>query len=1018
MRSFPTPFAGITDTGSANVAALWQCNEASAADNLSDSASLGPFTLVKSSVVKIESSLYLKGSDGARQFFGGSAFAAQASTTSSLRGVFANTIGWTVEGLFRLDSLPVSEAAVWSMAEYEATPTSAGNILAELRITSAGDLIVRRETGSGVDEDATFTIGLSAGVVYYIAVVDEVDPADDTKRRCRLYVAPALYEGLSVDLSPHTVSGIDPATGGSLARFCMAASLRDGSGTSTPGSFCRVTTDAVRILRYPASDAAVRDSYQRFFRPFDETRILNARTGVQRARVLVEDDDFTWIDLTQKYGRDTVQSVDVSFSSEDNSASARVDLRRQFGRLNTSPFMQGSRYNLIDGSYTPMLRSSRRIRVDFAVLPRDWPVQGWEWRTLFEGRIDRVDAAADPVQVNCIGLDAPLIDTFIEQQTGYAGGVTVEAQIAQLIDDNPPTLLSEEEAELYVRDVSGFAIGEYAQSQQQLSEAISTLADQIGYTARFEWDDNRQKWRLTLRNPPRTSTWDGLNEDYDIEADQILGVNEFADDKTTIRNKIMVGYLGQTESVNISAIDDSGTGGRVQITTAAAHGRVAGEKFRVAGTTNYDGTYTVESAGTTTTITTVETKSGSLASESTGQVRGDDIEGNPILQIVTAEDATSQGIYGKMTAQVFLGSADAIDTREEAQSLADGILSDLADPQANYAVTVPFLPYVELHDIVAVRPDAQSLDTALGFAVVGWSHSFRADGVTTAIQLRGKSPSGRGRRWLGVMVGTGVSSSLPTTYTGPAVQGGTVGHGVPRGIAVDWQARRRRRSNSFDMAEVHVSTVGTGFVVDETTIRRIVRGNGGEITGLTPETQHFVKYVPIDKVGNRGAETSALTITPKYSAGAVPFFKAYRATSNQTFAAATETKAQLNAEHADYTSDYDATTNYRYTAKSTGFGYAMSFSALIHLDMGGKPNENGYLVAYRYNSSGTQQERLEGPVGHDPAGDKILHLHFSWSMVLDAGDYVEIYARPSAAASIIVPDDHTFWTGAFISDKP
>ena len=62
---------------------------------------------------------------------------------------------------------------------------------------------------------------------------------------------------------------------------------------------------------------------------------------------------------------------------------------------------------------------------------------------MFEGRIDRVDAAADPVQVNCIGLDAPLIDTFIEQQKGYAGGVTVEAQIAQYIDDNPPTLISE-----------------------------------------------------------------------------------------------------------------------------------------------------------------------------------------------------------------------------------------------------------------------------------------------------------------------------------------------------------------------------------------------------------------------------------------------------------------------------------------------------------------------------------------------------------------------------------------------
>ena len=57
--------------------------------------------------------------------------------------------------------------------------------------------------------------------------------------------------------------------------------------------------------------------------------------------------------------------------------------------------------------------------------------------------------------------------------------------------------------------------------------------------------------------------------------------------------------------------------------------------------------------------------------------------------------------------------------------------------------------------------------------------------------------------------------------------------------------------------------------------------------------------------------------TPSGSSG--PAFRAYRATTDQSFTASTWTKVQLNAESYDTDNCFDSTTNYRFTPTKSGY---------------------------------------------------------------------------------------------------
>jgi hypothetical protein len=83
-------------------------------------------------------------------------------------------------------------------------------------------------------------------------------------------------------------------------------------------------------------------------------------------------------------------------------------------------------------------------------------------------------------------------------------------------------------------------------------------------------------------------------------------------------------WIGK-QPLEITAIDDSGTGNTIEITTSTAHGLSDGDQFSIYSTTNYNGRFTVKDVPSSTTIETVETTAGAFASESSGDLFPPDV---------------------------------------------------------------------------------------------------------------------------------------------------------------------------------------------------------------------------------------------------------------------------------------------------------------------------------------------------------------------------------------------------------
>jgi hypothetical protein len=63
--------------------------------------------------------------------------------------------------------------------------------------------------------------------------------------------------------------------------------------------------------------------------------------------------------------------------------------------------------------------------------------------------------------------------------------------------------------------------------------------------------------------------------------------------------------------------------------------------------------------------------------------------------------------------------------------------------------------------------------------------------------------------------------------------------------------------------ELHISTT-TGFTPSTSTLNKRASETTFNVTGLTPGTTYYVKVVPRDAVGNRGAASAEATVSPRY----------------------------------------------------------------------------------------------------------------------------------------------------------
>jgi hypothetical protein len=140
------------------------------------------------------------------------------------------------------------------------------------------------------------------------------------------------------------------------------------------------------------------------------------------------------------------------------------------------------------------------------------------------------------------------------------------------------------------------------------------------------------------------------------------------------------------------------------------------------------------------------------------------------------------------------------------------------------------------------------------------------------------------------------------------------------------------------------------------------------------------------------ASMTARTLTNPYK------FSAYR-NGAQTVTASTPTKIQFETENFDTNGNYDAATNFRYTAPVAGFYY---------LNARAENNGNGTMLLYLYKNGAELRRGQQAVIASGLSGIVVGDL-----LQLAANDYVEVFVY-SDNTSISGGSNKTYFSGFFI----
>lgn len=179
---------------------------------------------------------------------------------------------------------------------------------------------------------------------------------------------------------------------------------------------------------------------------------------------------------------------------------------------------------------------------------------------------------------------------------------------------------------------------------------------------------------------------------------------------------------------------------------------------------------------------------------------------------ILVEDTVSQDKYGYRWMEVQEGDDSSITSSSEAYVMGSGMISDLADPQADQQIELPYFWPVELQDYQEYLANNVHYSTDECWAVYGLTHTLSLNKSRTQIQVRGK-PAGQYLSWLtrqGGVASTGLPLALKLvvldSHPGTLLSGGPF---IPalnfRYIFLSWTAA----STMVQTIDVHTYTVGT-----------------------------------------------------------------------------------------------------------------------------------------------------------------------------------------------------------------
>ncbi len=446
---------------SADTVAHWRMDETLAA---ADIASTGPSrTLTVTASPTVQPSLFNSNAvSGARGFNGTTQYASRAAADgdeASFQWAWGAAGGITFESWIYIDSAGAgTNRCIVSLGEYASPETAAENIQFDLRITTTNVLRVRWEHSTGTNVDSTTASTIATDVAVHLGVIIDDDPDTFDTRRVRVYINGTLLE---------TFAGKTPPTGGSTARWFVAAEIADTALLGAVGNFFRGKLDDMRISKFAASDETILYDYARGVRDFDELyfpgdcafREVHWRVLIyDQFGALLESYTNKWVDLTDLYGWNFLKKVSIKEASDQQVATARVALYSRVGELSVSPFItpygtynnnpiNGNAGDLSDDE--GLIGAMRRVKVLCAVVPWGTGREGAApyYRVRFDGHIKNISLAADGDETILDLLDRGCIyqDVQVEPQKdgtdrayGDAAGTSVQAELQSIITDNDP----------------------------------------------------------------------------------------------------------------------------------------------------------------------------------------------------------------------------------------------------------------------------------------------------------------------------------------------------------------------------------------------------------------------------------------------------------------------------------------------------------------------------------------------------------------------------------------------------
>lgn len=554
-----------------------------------------------------------------------------------------------------------------------------------------------------------------------------------------------------------------------------------------------------------------------------------------------------------------VKAVVIKDSIDNPCATLDVTLHREMYKWSLSPYVAASGMNRIGAggkpdpttALNPMLRLGNRVVVKFAIVPFGRQPGGSDWMTVFDGKIETLDAARGR-DVNFTAMLSPagrLAKQYIRFERVYAfadDGGQVSLRVWETGTDYP--------------------------ANQYILPASRGTADPGG-SGEFFFTGSPGTSGMTepdwsLGSPTDGSiVWGDIGPTssggFSVESvmQSILDDNKGAGDSSVTLNTPsspgwMIRQFIQQRSFTLDAIR----------TLAQQIGWDVRPKWN-SGSSSFLLTFYVPSRSSPSVDQTFQisdyedpTQLGTDISVIRNYVRvvyadRSDLwpDGTPKRKVIEVQDSSSISKYGEMWMEIQEDETGNIDSSTEATTLANAALSDCKEPTAQLSVPLTRgYPWVELNDYYTFKAGLL-FDSDQSLAVTSYTQTFEASGTKTSLrtqlELRGKPTIGADK-YINAAYHPNAPTTLQTAQAGAHQLAHFQGFQTPSIVATNTVGGTRfqltvdvdKRALEAEY-EIHVYPT-PGTTLSPTTLKSVTKSRSVEIADLIPGKAYYVRSVP------------------------------------------------------------------------------------------------------------------------------------------------------------------------------